>query len=103
MGPHNSLPSRLYPLNTNASAEANTVETRILPNIPFLLKVLSIRKALAVQAHPNTELAAQLYLESDLYPGQRFFCAFLVAQKDPVNSLTFCCQIGTTSQKSLLL
>ena len=37
-------------------------------NIPFLFKVLSINKALSIQAHPNKELAEKLHAEyPDIY------------------------------------
>lgn len=38
------------------------------PKLPFLLKVLSIRKALSIQVHPNKAEAEQLHaLRKDLY------------------------------------
>jgi mannose-6-phosphate isomerase class I len=41
-----------------------------LPKLDFLLKVLSIRTALCVQAHPDQKLARQLHSDSSLrYPG----------------------------------
>lgn len=40
-------------------------------NVPFVLKVLSIGKALAIQAHPEKELASRLHEENiELYPGK---------------------------------
>lgn len=35
----------------------------IYKDLPFLLKVLSIRKALSIQAHPDKELARKLHQE----------------------------------------
>jgi len=37
------------------------VAARFANNVPFLFKVLSINKALSIQAHPNKTLAAQLH------------------------------------------
>eukprot|EP00762_Andalucia_godoyi_P004296 ANDGO_05483.mRNA.1 Mannose-6-phosphate isomerase len=38
------------------------------PNLPFLFKVLSVEKALSIQAHPNKPLAEQLHVSRpDLY------------------------------------
>lgn len=38
--------------------------------LPFLFKVLSIRKALSIQAHPNKKLAEQLHgKDPKNYPG----------------------------------
>ena len=39
--------------------------------LPFLFKVLSIRKALSIQAHPNKKLAEQLHSKDPKnYPGR---------------------------------
>jgi mannose-6-phosphate isomerase len=39
------------------------------PDLPFLFKVLSIRTALSIQAHPDKTLARQIHLQRpDLYP-----------------------------------
>ena len=43
--------------------------------LPFLFKVLSIRKALSIQAHPNKKLAEKLHAEDHRnYPGNNFAC-----------------------------
>lgn len=34
---------------------------RFGPQVPFLLKVLSVQKALSIQAHPDLGLAAELH------------------------------------------
>lgn len=40
--------------------------------LPFLFKVLSINKALSIQAHPNKKLAEQLHARDPRnYPGMR--------------------------------
>ena len=40
----------------------------VVGGLPFLLKVLSVNTALSIQAHPNRDLAAQLYKERpDVY------------------------------------
>jgi len=39
--------------------------------LPFLFKVLSINKALSIQAHPNKKLAEKLHSKDPKnYPGQ---------------------------------
>jgi len=39
-------------------------------NLPFLFKVLSIEKALSIQAHPNKKKAADLHAKQpDVYKG----------------------------------
>lgn len=39
--------------------------------LPFLFKVLSIRKALSIQAHPNKKLAEELHArDPGNYPGE---------------------------------
>jgi mannose-6-phosphate isomerase class I len=46
-------------------------------DLPFLFKVLSIRKALSIQAHPDKQLASKLFKEfPDLYkdPNQYVVC-----------------------------
>jgi mannose-6-phosphate isomerase len=41
--------------------------------LPFLFKVLSIQKALSIQAHPNKKLAEQLHAKDPKnYPGTRY-------------------------------
>lgn len=41
-----------------------SVRARYGPKLPFLFKVLSINKALSIQAHPNKTLAAQLHAQN---------------------------------------
>ncbi|KAF8508669.1 mannos-6-phosphate isomerase [Hysterangium stoloniferum] len=81
MGTHASLPSYLlnsgeklsdhltkYPsLIGNQSIKSRFPETKS-GNLPFLFKVLAIRKALSIQAHPDKKLAEKLHVERpDLY------------------------------------
>lgn len=77
MGTHPSNPS--HDLNTSRSLLDLVQENQMLlsPSIakkfeqrlPFLFKVLSINKALSIQAHPNKKLAEQLHAkDSKNYP-----------------------------------
>lgn len=69
MGTHPSNPSRdvdsgrtlLEMLEVNAALLAPSVKARYGSKLPFLFKVLSINKALSIQAHPNKKLAEQLH------------------------------------------
>ncbi|KAL2758618.1 hypothetical protein ACRALDRAFT_2040755 [Sodiomyces alcalophilus JCM 7366] len=45
----------------NAQLLSSSVMAKYGPQLPFLLKVLSIDKALSIQAHPNKRLAEQLH------------------------------------------
>ncbi|KAK3326946.1 mannose-6-phosphate isomerase [Cercophora scortea] len=69
MGTHPSNPSKdvqtgrtlLDLVQDNVSLLAPSVAARYSKKLPFLLKVLSINKALSIQAHPNKTLAEQLH------------------------------------------
>lgn len=76
MGTHPSVPSKVLDTNTNGTKTTTlrqliaeqpdklltpAVEHKFGPELPFLFKVLSIRKALSIQAHPDKELGAQLH------------------------------------------
>ncbi|KXX75937.1 Mannose-6-phosphate isomerase [Madurella mycetomatis] len=69
MGTHPSNPSRdvttgrtlLDLVQDNQSLLAPSVAARYGSKLPFLFKVLSINKALSIQAHPNKKLAEQLH------------------------------------------
>ncbi|KAJ2711201.1 Mannose-6-phosphate isomerase, partial [Coemansia sp. D1744] len=70
MGTHPNGPSMVYGTDTqlddviseNASvALGASVSQRYNGNLPFLFKVLSIEKALSIQAHPDKQLAQQLH------------------------------------------
>ncbi|KAM0751288.1 mannose-6-phosphate isomerase [Meredithblackwellia eburnea MCA 4105] len=76
MGTHPSCPSRL--LDTNESLKeylaknpkllGQKVIDKFGDDLPFLFKVLAIRKALSIQAHPNKTLARKLHSERpDIY------------------------------------
>jgi mannose-6-phosphate isomerase class I len=44
-------------------------------DLPFLFKVLAIKKALSIQAHPDKKLAQRLHRERpDVYKGMIFVC-----------------------------
>ena len=69
MGTHPSLPSKdlktqrtlLDLVRDNAALLSPEISERYGAKLPFLFKVLSIRKALSIQAHPNKRLAEQLH------------------------------------------
>lgn len=86
MGTHDTLPS--YTTHTSsrtklsellASDPARYLSQPIINkypaakggHLPFLFKVLSIGKALSIQAHPDKELAERLHRErGDVYKGE---------------------------------
>ncbi|KAJ5578311.1 Mannose-6-phosphate isomerase [Penicillium hispanicum] len=69
MGTHPSLPSKdvetqrslLDLVQDNQALLSTEISERYDGRLPFLFKVLSIRKALSIQAHPNKKLAEQLH------------------------------------------
>ncbi|ORX92444.1 mannose-6-phosphate isomeras-like protein [Clohesyomyces aquaticus] len=69
MGTHPSLPSKdletkrtlLDLVQDNQALLSKDVAERYENKLPFLFKVLSINKALSIQAHPNKKLAEQLH------------------------------------------
>jgi mannose-6-phosphate isomerase len=81
MGTHHSLPSRdavtkrtlLDLVKENKGLLSLEICERFGDKLPFLLKVLSIHKALSIQAHPDKALAKQLHAkDSKNYPGACF-------------------------------
>lgn len=79
MGTHPSLPSKdletqrtlLDLVQDNQALLSKDIAERYENRLPFLFKVLSIRKALSIQAHPNKKLAEQLHSKDPKnYPGQ---------------------------------
>ena len=59
MGTHTSGPSRvLLP-----SGESQLLSEHLHGELPFLFKILSVGKALSIQAHPNESLAQKLHAE----------------------------------------
>lgn len=78
MGTHPSLPSKdvetqrtlLDLVQDNQALMSTEITERYGGRLPFLFKVLSIRKALSIQAHPNKKLAEQLHERDPTnYPG----------------------------------
>jgi mannose-6-phosphate isomerase len=69
MGTHPSNPSKdlstgrtlLDLIETNSALLSPSVKAKYGSKLPFLFKVLSINKALSIQAHPNKKLAEQLH------------------------------------------
>lgn len=85
MGTHPSLPSKLIPSNETLSSHLSShpellgdkVRAKYGDDLPYLFKVLAIRKALSIQAHPDKELARRLHKERpDVYKGA-VRCGFL--------------------------
>ena len=79
MGTHTSLPSKdletqrtlLDMVQDNLGLISTEVSERYGGKLPFLFKVLSIRKALSIQAHPNKKLAGELHARDPRnYPGE---------------------------------
>jgi mannose-6-phosphate isomerase len=78
MGTHPSLPSKdaetqrtlLDLVQDNQALMSTEITQRYEGRLPFLFKVLSIRKALSIQAHPNKKLAEKLHAKDPKnYPG----------------------------------
>lgn len=78
MGTHPSLPSKdvetqrslLDLVQDNQALLSPDISERYGSRLPFLFKVLSVRKALSIQAHPNKKLAEQLHARDPRnYPG----------------------------------
>lgn len=78
MGTHPSLPSKdvatqrslLDLVQDNQMLMGREITERYGGKLPFLFKVLSIRKALSIQAHPNKKLAEELHAKDPKnYPG----------------------------------
>lgn len=78
MGTHPSLPSKdvqtqrslLDLVQDNKALMSTEISRKYGGKLPFLFKVLSIRKALSIQAHPNKKLAEQLHARDPKnYPG----------------------------------
>jgi len=78
MGTHPSLPSKDYEtqrsllelVQENQSLMSSEISQKYENKLPFLFKVLSISKALSIQAHPNKKLAEKLHSSDPKhYPG----------------------------------
>lgn len=78
MGTHPTLPSKdvetqrslLDLVQDNQVLMSTEISKKYGEKLPFLFKVLSIRKALSIQAHPNKKLAEQLHKKDPKnYPG----------------------------------
>lgn len=78
MGTHPSLPSKdvetqrtlLDLVQDNQALMSTEITEKYGGKLPFLFKVLSIRKALSIQAHPNKKLAEKLHSKDPKnYPG----------------------------------
>ena len=90
MGTHPSLPSKdvetqrtlLDLVQDNQALMSTDISERYRGRLPFLFKVLSIRKALSIQAHPNKKLAEQLHARDPRnYPGMLVYGRNLIDLK----------------------
>ena len=71
MGTHPSLPSKdvetgrslLDLVDDNKALMGHDISSKYSSKLPFLFKVLSINKALSIQAHPNKKLAEKLHAQ----------------------------------------
>jgi mannose-6-phosphate isomerase len=71
MGTHPSLPSKdletgrslLDLVSDNKALMGHDISSKYSSKLPFLFKVLSINKALSIQAHPNKKLAEKLHAQ----------------------------------------
>jgi mannose-6-phosphate isomerase len=71
MGTHPSLPSKdvttgrslLELVQDNEALMGHDITAKYASKLPFLFKVLSINKALSIQAHPNKKLAEKLHAQ----------------------------------------
>lgn len=77
MGTHPSLPSKLLdgtPLPIILKENPGLLGSNDHPDLPFLFKVLAIRKALSIQSHPNKAQAERLHAEQPhVYKGTYSF------------------------------
>ena len=80
MGTHPSLPSKdlqtqrslLDLVQDNQALMSTEISNKYGNKLPFLFKVLSIRKALSIQAHPDKKLAEKIHAQdSKNYPGKQ--------------------------------
>ena len=78
MGTHQSCPSIVASsgddlrdfLVANPNLLGHQVVDRFGNDLPFLFKVLAIKKALSIQAHPDKALATKLHLDRpEVYKG----------------------------------
>ena len=95
MGTHIRGPSRIHSppehagellsdwLKTNQWALGGEVASRFDGQLPFLFKVLSINKALSIQAHPTKSHAEELHQKApDLYKDPNHKPELVIALKD---------------------
>lgn len=70
----------------NQSLMSQEITRRYGGKLPFLFKVLSIRKALSIQAHPNKKLAEQLHAKDPKnYPGISFIVIMSFSSNNSMN------------------
>lgn len=110
MGTHPKSPSLLLEskvsLSEHLSANPSLIGDEIINiydagdgNLPFLLKILAIEKALSIQTHPDKTMAERLHKEKpDIYKGSSLCSSF---HNSPHPDVVL--QIQITSQRWRLL
>ena len=97
MGTHPSNPSKdvqtqrtlLDLVQDNQALMSQGISKRFGEKLPFLFKVLSIRKALSIQAHPNKKLAEQLHAKDPKnYPGRKSLAELGLYETDDMKMTT---------------
>lgn len=97
MGTHPSNPSKdvqtqrtlLDLVQDNQALMSRGISKRFGEKLPFLFKVLSIRKALSIQAHPNKKLAEKLHAKDPKnYPGRKSFADLRLYETDDLKMTT---------------
>lgn len=104
MGTHPSLASKVFKTGETLKAHlashpellGDKVRAEFGDDLPFLFKVLAIRKALSIQAHPDKALAQKLHKERpDIYKGTRMteppFLIFYIPNWLTIRWRTRCC------------
>jgi mannose-6-phosphate isomerase len=96
MGTHSGAPAIVVdaagqanePLSTHLAAHPEVYLMKDQKELPFLFKVLSIRKALSIQAHPDKTLAKQLHARSPQhYPDANHKPEMAIAMSTPMEAL----------------
>jgi mannose-6-phosphate isomerase len=102
MGTHPSNPSKDFEtgrelldlVQDNQALMSPEISKKFGGKLPFLFKVLSIGKALSIQAHPNKKLAEQLHAKDPKnYPGRLVYTHFQASSRLTLTKMT------TTSQR----
>ena len=103
MGTHPTSPSHIYldastikPLAKHLEDQPHLMGGNVIRqfsikngNLPFLFKVLSIRKPLSIQTHPDKPMAEKLHVERpDIYKGA-FINSISPARKEAIDLIAY--------------